>query len=299
VDSVKFTHHLLPLPVLLGTVVDRYNQIRMTSRPVSLRETPPPITLTTDFGLAGPYVASMKGAILDILPGAIIVDISHAIAPQNIHQAAYVFGAATPYFPSGTVHVVVVDPGVGSERRSIAVFTRQTCFIGPDNGVFSRIFEQEDAVEIRQLSNATYHLPTVSSTFHGRDIFAPVAAHVAAGVPPSALGPTLSDPVTIHFPAPEQRSDSSIQGQIIFSDEFGNLISNIPWRWLQNQTDWKFEIAGVSITGLKATYSHVEPKELVVLISSTGFVEIAKRNGSAARHLAVKTGEILVARPAL
>ncbi len=111
----------------------------MTSPPVSLRETPPPITLTTDFGLAGPYVASMKGVILDILPDATIVDISHAIAPQNIHQAAYVLGAATPYFPNGTVHVVVVDPGVGSERRSIAVFTRQACFVGPDNGVFSRI----------------------------------------------------------------------------------------------------------------------------------------------------------------
>jgi len=137
-------------------VVDRYNLIHMTSSPNSLRESPPPITLTTDFGLVGPYVASMKGVILDILPAATIADISHAIAPQNIHQAAYVLGATAPYFPKGTVHVVVVDPGVGSDRRSIVVFTRRACFVGPDNGVFSRIYEHEDVTEIRQLSNIVY-----------------------------------------------------------------------------------------------------------------------------------------------
>jgi len=279
-------------------VVDRYNRTSMTSPPFSLRETPPPITLTSDFGLAGPYVASMKGAVLGILPGATIVDISHAIAPQDIQQTAYVLGASVPFFPNETVHVVVVDPGVGSERRAIAVFTQQACFVGPDNGVFSRIYEQEDVLELRQLGNAAYHLPTISDTFHGRDIFAPVAAHVAAGVPPSSFGPTISDPVTIDFPIPEKRPDGSIQGEIIYADEFGNLISNIPVQWLLDQQGWVFEIAGISITGLSATYSFVQPEELVVLGSSTGFVEIAMRNGSATRHLAVETGETLVARPA-
>ncbi len=284
---------------MLGTVNDRYNQIGMTSSPLSLRETPPPITLTTDFGLAGPYVASMKGVILGILPAATIVDVSHAIAPQNIHQAAYVLGAAAHFFPDGTIHVVVVDPGVGSERRAIAVFTRRACFVGPDNGVFSRIYVQEDVLEIRNLSNAAYHLPTISNTFHGRDIFAPVAAHIAAGVSPSALGPTISDPVTIDFPAPEIRADGSIHGQIIYADEFGNLISNIPIEWLHDKAGWMFKIGGVSINGLSATYSDVQLQGLVVLGSSAGYVEIAMRNGSAARHLAVEPGDIVIARPAL
>lgn len=277
-------------------VVGRYNRISMTSASNSLREIPPPVTLTTDFGLAGPYVASMKGVILYILPSATIVDVSHAIAPQNIRQAAYVLGAAAPYFPRGTVHVVVVDPGVGSERRPIAVFTRQACFVGPDNGVFSRIYEQEDVAEIRQISNAAYHLPTISSTFHGRDIFAPVAAHIATGVPPSAFGPTISDPVTLHFPSPEQHPDGSICGEIIYADEFGNLISNIPVQGLLDQGSWTIEIAGVSIAALRTMYSDVQPEELVALSSSTGYVEIAKRNGSAARHLDVGAGERLTVR---
>ena len=271
----------------------------MSLSPDSLRENPStPITLTTDFGLGGPYVASMKGVILGILPGAAIVDISHAIQPQNIHQAAYILSAAIPYFPAGTVHVVVVDPGVGSERRPIAVFTDQACFVGPDNGVFSRIYQDENVREIRHLSNPDYHLPAVSHTFHGRDIFAPVAAYIAAGVPPSALGPTITDPITIDFPAPEQRLDGSIRGQIVHADEFGNLISNIPRQWLGDQPNWIFEIADTTIVGLNTTYSDVQPEELIALGSSAGMVEIAKRNGSAARHLAVETGEILIVRPA-
>ncbi len=265
----------------------------------SLRENPStPITLTTDFGLAGPYVASMKGVILGISPGAAIVDISHAVSPQNLHQAATILGAAIPYFPAGTVHVVVVDPGVGSERRPIALFTEQACFVGPDNGVFSRIYKESNVREIRHLSNPDYHLASVSHTFHGRDIFASVAAHVANGVPPSAFGPTITDPITIDFPAPEQRPDGSIRGQIIYADAFGNLISNIPRQWLGVQTGWIFEIGGASIDGLSATYSDVRPEKFVAIGSSTGSVEIAKRNGSAARHLAISTGEVLIVRPA-
>ena len=254
------------------------------------------ITLTTDFGPAGPYVASMKGVILGILPGAVIVDISHEIQPQNIQQAAYMLDAATPYFPAGTVHVVVVDPGVGSARRPIAVFTDSACFVGPDNGVFSRIYQEENVREIRHLSTPDHHLPAVSHTFHGRDIFAPVAAHIAAGVPPSVLGPTITDPITIDFPAPEQRPDGSIRGQIIYTDAFGNLISNIPRQWLGDQPDWIFEIAETTIVGLNATYSQAPPGELIALGSSTALVEIAKCNGSAARHLDVGTGERLTVR---
>jgi len=265
----------------------------------SLREkSPSPITLTTDFGLAVPYVASMKGVILGISPQTAIVDISHAIQPQNIQQAAFILDVAIPYFPAGTVHVVVVDPGVGSARRAIAIFTDRACFVGPDNGVFSRIYQDENVREIRHLTNQNYHLPTVSHTFHGRDIFASVAAHVANGVPPSALGPVIIDPVTIDFPAPEQRPDGSILSQIIDTDAFGNLISNIPRQWLDDQPNWTFEIAETTIIGLSATYSDVQPGELLALGGSAGLVEIAQRNGSAARHLRVEAGETLIARPA-
>ncbi len=277
-----------------GYVNDVLRPHEMTFPPPSLRENMPKfITLTSDFGLTGPYVASMKGVILGILPGAAIVDISHAIQPQNIQQAAYMLDAATPYFPAGTIHVVVVDPGVGSARRPIAVFTDSACFVGPDNGVFSRIYHTQAVREIRHLANPDYHLPAVSHTFHGRDIFAPVAAHIAAGVPPSCLGPAITDPVTIDFPAPEQCADGSILGQIIYTDAFGNLISNIPLQWLENQSNWIFEIAATTIVGLSATYSDVQTEKLIALGSSAGLVEIAKRNDSAARHLSVESGERL------
>ena len=259
---------------------------------------PPPITLITDFGLTGPYVASMKGVILGISPQSAIVDITHAIQPQNIQQAAFVLDAVLPYFPTGTIHVVVVDPGVGSERRPIAVFTERACFVGPDNGVFSRVYRDENVRDIRHLRNPDYHLPAVSYTFHGRDIFAPVAAHLAAGVSPSVLGPTIADPVTIPFPTPEQLPDGSIRGQIIYADAFGNLISNIPRQWLDSRTDWTFEIAETAITGLSVTYSDVQPGDFVALGGSAGLVEIAQRNGSAARHLNVDAGETLIVRPA-
>lgn len=257
-----------------------------------------PITFTTDFGLTGPYVASMKGVILGISPGAVMIDITHAIQPQNIQQTAIVLDAAIPYFPAGTIHVVVVDPGVGSERRPIAVFTDRACFVGPDNGVFSHIYRDEHVREIRHLSNSNFHLPAVSHTFHGRDIFAPVAAHLAAGVPPSVLGQIIADPVTAHFPAPEQRPDGGIRGRIIYADGFGNLISNIPRQWLNARANWIFEIAGTTITGLSATYSDVQPGELLALGGSAGLIEIAQRNGSAARHLGIGAGEALTVRPA-
>jgi len=255
---------------------------------------PPPITLTTDFGLTGPYVASMKGVILGISPQSAVIDITHAIQPQNIQQAAILLEAIVPYFPPGTIHVVVVDPGVGSARRPIAVFTDRACFVGPDNGVFSHIYRDENVREIRHLSNPDYHLPVVSHTFHGRDIFAAVAAHLAAGVPPSALGPTIADPVTAHFSAPEQRPDGSIRGQIIYADAFGNLISNIPRSWLDVRPNWVFEIAGATIAGPSVTYSDVQPGELLALGGSAGLVEIARRNGSAARHLGAGAGETII-----
>lgn len=272
----------------------------MTYPPVSLpKNIPSPLTLTTDFGQGDPYAGSMKGVILDILPWAKIIDITHVIEPQNILQAAYVLSIAAPHFPLKTVHVVVVDPGVGTERRAIAVYTDRACYVGPDNGVFSRVYRYEKLVTIRELSNPFYRLPTVSHTFHGRDIFAPFAAYIANGVPAKSLGPEVTDPVEIPIPLPERRADGSVTGQIIYTDHFGNLISDIPLEWLQEHDVWLFEIGGHIMNGIHHTYGSVESGKVAVLGSSAGLVEIAVRNGNAARSLGVGTGETILARPAV
>ena len=263
----------------------------MTYPPIQLPDNvPSPITITTDFGIGSPYVAALKGVILDILPWAKIIDVTHEIEPQNIQQAAYILGAITDYFPRKTVHLVVVDPGVGSERRPIAVFTARACYVGPDNGVFSRVYAREDVKEIRLLKNPFYRLPKVSHTFHGRDIFAPFAAYIASGAPCHSLGPVVTDPVRIDIPEPRQMNGDQIEGQVIYVDRFGNLISNIPAEWLQGDANWVFEVAGRTIRGFRTTYSEATPGELLALSSSGDLLEIAVREGSAARLLAADVG---------
>jgi S-adenosylmethionine hydrolase len=259
---------------------------------------PAPITITTDFGLEDGYVGTMKGVILSIAPDVPIVDITHAIRPQNIRQAIYILSTATPYFPRNTVHIVVVDPGVGTERRPIAVFTERATYIGPDNGVFSGVYRTESVREIRQLSNPAYRLPRVSNTFHGRDIFAPAAAHLVRGVAPADLGPRVTDPVTIPLPAPERRADGSLHGQVIHADRFGNLITDIPEAWLEGRTDWIFTIGGRRIVGFHSTYGRVAPGELLVLGGSDGLIEVAVREGNAAAFLGIGPGAAFSAYPA-
>ncbi|MCO6452331.1 MAG: SAM-dependent chlorinase/fluorinase [Caldilineales bacterium] len=269
----------------------------MSFPPIRFPENVPSlITLTTDFGLADPYVAAMKGVILDILPWAKIVDISHAIAAQNVMQAAYVLATAAPYFPRRTVHIVVVDPGVGTQRRPIAVYTDTACYIGPDNGVFSLVYAKENVAEVRLLQNVFYMRPAISNTFHGRDVFAPFAAYVAAGAPGNSLGPLVHDPVALPIPKPTRESDGSIVGQVIYIDHFGNLVSDIPGDWL-NDGDWTIEIAGAQIHGTSATYGNVDQGELVALIGSSGLLEVAVRNGSAAQKLGIGPSATVVARP--
>lgn len=258
---------------------------------------PAPISLTTDFGNDDGYVGVMKGVIFGILPAAQIVDISHSIAPQDIHQAAYVLETAAPYFPAGSVHVVVVDPGVGTDRRPIALFTDRACYIGPDNGVFSRVYAHENVEEVRELANPDFRLPSISNTFHGRDIFAPFGAHVAAGASPQSIGPLVADPVRFAVPEPQRLPEGGIQGQIVYADHFGNLISDIPVAWLGEDAAWVFELAGTSIEGFAQTYGRVKSGQLVVLGGSKGLIEVAVRNGNAADHLGVSAGERLIARP--
>jgi S-adenosylmethionine hydrolase len=256
------------------------------------------ITLTTDFGTADGYVGTMKGVILGINPRVRLIDISHHIAPQAVRQAAYVLSTAVPYFPVDTVHLVVVDPGVGSARRSIAVQTPAAFFVGPDNGVFSLVLDDErrTSSSIVHLTNPRYWRPEVSHTFHGRDIFAPVAAHLSRGVTLAELGVPVDDPVILPVLRPEHHADGSLTGHVLHTDHFGNVITDVPAQLLPEPDRLVVEVAGWRIVGLRPTYAATEPGELLALVGSDGLLEIAVREGSAAQELGVKVGDALVIR---
>jgi S-adenosylmethionine hydrolase len=232
--------------------------------------TSPLITLTTDFGSTSPYVAVMKGVILSINPAATIVDLSHAIRPQDLRHANYFLTTAVPYFPPGTIHVCVVDPGVGSERAGLYVDSGQQ-LVGPDNGIFTGAIQKaKKPVTVRRLTDQRYWRPRISNTFHGRDIFAPVAAHLSLGVDPATLGPELAEPVTLP-------SHSAVtfgnrwQGEVQFVDDFGNMITNIP-ACKMKLLPVKVSIAGSPREVLRwvRTYSEGTTAELVCLFSSDG-----------------------------
>ncbi len=257
------------------------------------------ITLTTDFGTADGYVGIMKGVILGLCPDARLVDLSHDIAAQNVAQAAYVLAAAAPYFPAGTIHLAVVDPGVGSDRRPLVVQTDRAFCVGPDNGLFSP-FQAEPGARSWALDRPEFWRATrqVSRTFHGRDIFAPVAAHLARGVLPEQMGRPISDPVRLPLAEPIRHPDGHITGQVIYTDRFGNLITNVPAEWVAAGR-WCIEIAGQRIAGIRAAYADAERGELLALVSSGGTVEIAVREGSAAARLGVGVGARVALWPML
>lgn len=257
----------------------------------------PIITLTTDFGLSDSYVAAMKGVILRIAPQATVIDITHQIAPQNVREAAYVLHTALPYFPAGTLHVVVVDPGVGSARRPMAAKVGDRYLVGPDNGIFTYALQAVGpASACVHLDKPAYWLPKVSSTFHGRDIFAPAAAHLAAGVALEALGTVFDDPVLFDVRPPEQLPDGGLRGEVIHVDRFGNLVSNIPGAWLAGRL-WSVHVAGQQVVGPSQTYAAVEPGQLLALVSSDATLEVAVREGSAAARLGVAAGEPIDVQP--
>ena len=254
------------------------------------------ITLTTDFGLADSYVGAMKGVILGIDPTATIVDISHDIAPQNVREAAYVVYSAYPYFPPDTVHVVVVDPGVGSRRRAIALRAAQACFVAPDNGVLSYVLNREEMREAVNLTNSRYHRPTVSHTFHGRDIFAPVAAHLARGVPLTELGEPLTEIVTFPLPQPQALPNGDVVSHVLHIDRFGNLILDVREGDDVPSEGLVLEVAGRRIQGLGRTFTDVPAGELVAYIGSSGHLEIALREGNAAQSLGMDMGDQILLR---
>lgn len=273
----------------------------------------PIITLITDFGLHDGYVGAMKGSILGICPTAYLVDITHAITPQRVTEAALVLQSVVAYYPPGTVHLVVVDPGVGSERHPLALATPQACYVGPDNGVFSLVWRESLAqcspTEVRAvvLHERRFWLPQISATFHGRDIFAPVAAHLATGVALEEMGPSLDAPMLLDIaePAWEGEKHDCLVGQVLLIDHFGNAITNITATHLQTiaprdrlsvsigkpggRTDQPI-VASPARLPVCTTYADVAPGVILALVGSAGRLEIAQRNGNASETLGIRPG---------
>ena len=257
------------------------------------------ITLTTDFGWVDGYVGTMKGVILGINPEVTLVDITHDIAPQNIEQGAFLFAESARYFPADTIHLVVVDPGVGSARRPIALQVGETIFVAPDNGVVtwalahSRRILNDEPVRAVHLNRSQYWLPRVSNTFHGRDLFAPVAAHLSLGVPLGALGDPVDDWVRLPACATAFRAGDQLAGRVLHIDRFGNLITNIDAEMLSamDRTRINVRIAGHQVHGIKGTYAEGAGGQVVALIGSGGWLEVALRDGSAAAALGARLGD--------
>ncbi len=264
------------------------------------------ITLTTDFGLTDGYVAAIKGVILGINPDARLVDICHNIKSQNVLQAAFVLSTAYPFFPQRTVHLVVVDPGVGTERRAIILRTPQADFVAPDNGVLSYAIQQSSAktvandvsvtqVEIEPeleavaLTESRFWRSPVSPTFHGRDIFAPVAALLSLGFPPANFGEEVTSATMLPLPRPYRGLDGILVGHILHIDNFGNLITNIRGDDLAPKGEGlTIGVAGRVISGLSRTYA--EGKGLLALIGSSGYLEVSLKGGSAQAFLDAQVG---------
>jgi len=249
------------------------------------------ITLTTDFGLSGPYVAAVKGVLLERAPGAQLVDVCHTIAPQNILEGGFVLANIVDAFPAGTVHLAVVDPGVGTDRRLIAVSVAGQWFVLPDNGLITGVLRARRPDEIRAITSPAISREVVSATFHGRDIIAPAAAHLAIGKPPEDLGPLVSKYITLRNFEPSS-DERGLVGEVIFKDTFGNLITNIHADRLGDTPPgaWLVEIAGERIAGIGRTYGERQAGTLISLLGSSGWVEVAVVNGDAARLLTAGAG---------
>lgn len=251
----------------------------------------PIITLLTDFGTADGFVGAMKGVILGRCGEATVVDITHQIAPQDVGAGARALAQAAPLFPASTIHVVVVDPGVGTARRPLLLASRDQLFIGPDNGLLS--LAVDDPVEARVLDRPELFLPAVSRTFHGRDVFASVAGHLAAGLAPEDCGSSIKNWTRLELPRP-QVQQHRLLGQVLHHDHFGNLITNLDRQLLGDGDRWQVFLQGRSIGPILETFGDVENGRWVAYIGSGGLLEIAIRNGHAARHVENPNAEVLL-----
>lgn len=250
----------------------------------------PIISLLTDFGQSDGYIGAMQGVILKICPSATITHVSHDIPPQDIQAGAFVLYQSFGYYPPYAVHCVVVDPGVGGERRAIAVRTSHGVLVGPDNGVFSLALSMTTVVEAVELTNPRYQLPFASTTFHGRDIFAPAAAHLAASVPLTELGEPVTDLKQMDF----GKGLKTGQCRVIHIDHFGNIVLDITAKDINDPEQVSFKVGDKVISSLSRTFADVPEGELLAYVGSTrDHVEIAVRNGSAARTLELRQGDVV------
>jgi S-adenosylmethionine hydrolase len=255
----------------------------------------PIITLSTDFGLEDPYVGVMKGVILGINPGVRLVDLTHALSHHRLLEAAFILNSAFPYFPPGTIHLAVVDPGVGGDRRPIVIQDKDGLWVGPDNGLFSLILKTHPGADLFYLANKVYFLENISHTFHGRDIFAPAAAHLSLGLSPLEMGKPISDPIRLDLPEPEI-INNRILGQILWADHFGNLITNINEKMLSPfgaGRELRIFVGPHEIIGIRRSYALGQPGQLLALVGSSGYLEIACNLGRAADRIGFKAGEDL------
>jgi S-adenosylmethionine hydrolase len=256
------------------------------------------ITLTTDFGLDDWFVGTMKGVIASVAPEARTIDLTHQLPPGNIRAGAFALAASYRFFPKGTIHVAIVDPGVGGARKAIVVQTGNYRFIGPDNGLLSWALRAERVLAIHSLQNDACFLKPVSRTFHGRDIFAPVAAHLSRGVPLQKLGPPLEDFSRLPWPEP-QPLRHGLQGEILYLDHFGNAITNLDQSALRSIGSGRLHVRLPDKRTCPVTefYQAVPPGRSAAVIGSSGFLEIAINGGSAARRLRLLVGQTIVLTP--
>lgn len=254
------------------------------------------ITLTTDYGLKDSYVGAMKGAILSINPLAVITDISHLIMAGDIAEGAFTMLAACAYYPNRTIHIGVVDPGVGSSRAPLLIETDKFVFIGPDNGLLVLAAKKAKIRRVIKLTNKRYFRDDISQTFHGRDIFGPAAAHLSIGVNPDELGVKLKGKPKEPDIAHHTIKHGVVKGLIMHIDTYGNLITNIPATVLKTRTVC-VETLGCSISGIRSTYSSARGKEIIAIIGSSGLIEIAANMASAAGILNARRGDAVKIRP--
>jgi S-adenosyl-L-methionine hydrolase (adenosine-forming) len=255
------------------------------------------ITLTTDYGARDSFTASVKGVILKVNPQAQIIDISNEITPQDVWEAAYVLKSAYSHFPKGTIHLAVVDPGVGSGRRPIIAVTESYYFVGPDNGLFSLVYNDAERLRVHHITSTHYFLPNPGPTFHGRDIFAPVAGWLTKGIPSGNFGEEITDFARLNVPAPKVGAND-IEGRVVHIDRFGNIITDILFKDVQPLLASANEggavavsIAGREIKGLKRFYAEAAPGEPGAIFNSSGALEVFLFKQNARTALSVKRGE--------
>ncbi len=254
------------------------------------------VTLITDFGTKGEYLGAMKGAILRVNPRCQIIDITHEIEPQNIRQASWVLKNSYPYYPSGTIHVVVADPGVGTARRGIVLQKEGYSFVGPDNGVFTWVLGKEGRISAYEITKRKFFLTPLSDTFHGRDIFAPVAGHLSIGLEPRLLGPKARDLVTIDWPTP-RLSRGTLEGVILWADSFGNLITNVSREEHGPELDGRrllIKGRGWRIDQIHRTYGERRSGQPLALFGSGGFLELSVNRGNALNTLGLNPGDPII-----